>query len=160
MAVDDILTNLINDIQALNRTTTGVQAAPALNDYPTVIDTADLPLVITWPGAGTWHHKGMGGAQKRQDRSLRVLCFVDPLGQNDIPSRAAEGVVLLQRLINLYLNPDSVPVTDPTGAEPYQITIEEGDSNPHSDSGLVSNLSFAGKSYSGFEIKLRARVLW
>jgi hypothetical protein len=159
MAVDDILTNTINFLQVYNRAVTGVRLSPPLASYLTVLDSANCPYAMSWPVQSTWHHKGQGGAPKRIDQAMQIIVFVEPLGANDIPSRAAEAVLLLQRFRNKYLDPASVPVFDPTGSEPYQITIEEGEGNPHSDTGLVSNLIFGGKAFHGFQMTVHTRIL-
>lgn len=150
----------INLLQAVNRSITGVKKAPVLEKYPTQLNTADLPFVISWPAEGTWHHEGMGGALKRQDRVYRILVYIEPLGQNDIPTRAAAAAVLLQRFIEKYLDPATVALADPSGSNPYQVTVEEGANSPHSDGGLVSNLVFGGVPYHGFEVRVRVRELW
>ena len=155
-----MLVETINLLQAVNRSVAGVKKAPVLAKYPTKLESADLPFAISWPSDGTWHHEGMGGSQKRQDRVYRVLVYVEPLGLNDIPSRAVAAATLLQRFIEKYLAPETVPLADPGGSNPYQVTIEEGSGSPHSDGGLVSNLVFGGVPYHGFELHVRVRELW
>jgi hypothetical protein len=160
VGVDEILINTINDIQALNRAVTGVKRAPDLDSYPTVLDTSNLPFVLTWPTEATWHSEGMGGAPKRMDRTFRIICFYEKLGQNDIPTRTAGAVKLLQRHINKFLNPASIPVRDPSDTEPYQVTLERGKNAPHGDSGIRSDLKFGGDFFTGYDLQVRVRVQW
>src|SRR3954470_24277104 len=98
MSTDTIIQDTINAMQALHRAVADIATAPPLDQYPTVLDTGTIPYILTWPGPGTWHHGGMGGSPRRQDRTMFVLCYLRPLGQNDIPSRAVEGALIMQRL--------------------------------------------------------------
>ena len=148
------IVNAINLLQTLHSGVSGVTRAPQLAQYPTVIDTADLPYVITWPGEGQFAIKG--GGYKVIHRTYRVIAFVEPLGQNDIPSRAVTAVTLLSNLIDAYITASNVALSD----GPVQLTIESSDTNRHRDGGLVSNLSFSGKPYHGFEIRLNVRELY
>ena len=152
MAIKDT----INLLQTLNRSITGIatNGAPALADYPTVLDTAALPLVITWPGVGHFYSKG--GAAKQSVRIYRVLCFVEPVGVNDIPSRAVETADLMQRFIDAYISVANIPqATPPT----YQTTLESGPDMQHTDNGM-GVLTFSGKAYSGFELQITVREYW
>ena len=148
----------IDLLQALHRSMSGIRKAPNLAKYPTVIDTADLPFVIAWPSDGQFAIKG--GGFKQSHRTYRVLVYVEPIGQNDIPSRAVAAVALLQTMLNAYISAANVPLADPTSTNPYQVTIESGPTAPHTDGGIVSNLVFGGKPYHGFEIRLNVRELW
>ena len=151
MAIEDT----INLLQALNQGITGIPpgAAPALTNYPTVIDFT--PFVITWPADGSWYIKG--AASKQALRTYRVICFVESLGVNDIPSRAVEAVQLLQRFIDAYITAANVAQADPPT---YQVTIESGPDTPHTDGGLISSLTFGGKAYHGFELRIGVREYW
>lgn len=161
MTIDDILLNTINYLQAYNRSVTGVlaQCVPDLADYPTVIDSAALPYIITWPTQGSWHTKGQGGYPMRFDQTFDIICYVDGAALNSIPVRALEAIMLYQRLRNKYLLPSSVAVFNPTPTEPYQITLEQDVNSPFSDTGLRSDLVFSGKPYHGFILSVRARIL-
>lgn len=165
MAVDIELA--INLIQAQNAGVTWTKAdgstgrialCPSLDKYPTNLTTANLPCVITWPADGSWYIKG--GGYRVDHRAMRILGFVEPLGQSDIPSRALDATRLLQALRNLWITASTVPIQDPVGGVNYQITAESGPDKPHTDRGLVSDLSFGGTTYHGFEITLNIRTLW
>lgn len=152
----------IDLIQNVNRAISGVRTCPTLARYPLKADTADLPLVLTIPAEGTFHHKGMGGSLKRQDRIYKIIAFVEPTGQNQFPVRAKETADLLQAFITTWL---TVGITDgePIAlADPptYQVTIEDSESAPHSDTGIDPNLTIGGVTYHGFTISLRVRELW
>ena len=151
------IADTVDLIQTLIRNAGLGTTVPAFAAYPLKADTADLPLILTLPSEGTFHHKGVGGALKRQDRTYRVIVFVEPLGQSVFPTRAIAAATLLQSLIDLFLMPSSVALADPPT---YQVTIEEGAGNPHSDTGIVPSLEIGGAAHHGFEIRLRVRELW
>jgi hypothetical protein len=156
MAVDEELaTNLI---QAVNRGIAGVRKAPDLASYPTAIDTSDLPYVLTWLGPGQWYIKG--GGYKVDKRTMLLICYIQPLGQNDIPSRAVQAVRLHQTMRATYITASTVPLADPDTNSGYQITVTSGEGTPHSDTGLRSDLQFGGKAYHGFILQVNINILW
>lgn len=149
----------INLIQTLIRTGgTSAVTVPALSAYPLKADTADLPLVLTVPGEATWHTKGLGGALRREDRTYRVVAFVEPLGQGELPTRLLAAATLLQELKDLFLGTPAL--SDPTNYGDYQVTIEQSEARPHGDSGIVPSLTIGGAAFHGFTIDLRVRELW
>lgn len=158
MAID----TTVNLIQAVNATISGVTTCPQLSAYPLKADTADLPLCLTVPGPGTWHHKGIGGALKRQDRTYQIVVFVEPVIQSQFPRNALATAQLMQAFIEMWLNVNlsngaAVTLADPP---PYQVTVEESEASPHSDEGIRSDLMIGGNPYHGFILSLRVRELW
>lgn len=153
MAID----TTINLIQTLNRSISGIKQAPNLAQYPTVLHTANLPYAITWPASGEWFHQGQGGSYKRENRNYRIIVYIEPLGQNDIPSRAVEAVTLLEQFKAKYLTPTTIALANPPT---YQVTIQVDEDKPITDTGLVSDLLFSGTPYHGFEIEISVRELW
>lgn len=151
--IDTIIIDIMDAMQALNRTITGVQAPPT-NAYPMNLNTTGgQPFVMTWPGTGESWQKGAGYSQGK--RTFRVLVFLDPVAQSDIPSHAADGALLLQQFVNLYIKSANTPLFNP-GA--YQATIESGPSGLHiPDGGLISTLSFGGTPWFGFELPIPVR---
>lgn len=159
MAVDIELA--INLMQAVNRqliTANLARKAPDLASYPTVIDTADLPYLLTWPSNGSFYIKG--GGYKVDRRTMLVIGYVQPFGQNDVPSRAVQGVRLLQAAREKWISAATVPLADPGANSGYQITIESGPDSPLADGGLQSDLKFAGKDYHGFVLRVNINILW
>lgn len=153
---DTILLDTMNYLQKINRGVQGVKYAPQVSKYPTVIDTANLPLVLTWPGPAEFWLKGGGWREER--RTYRVLCYILPLTQNDIPTRTLEGAALLQRFINAYTDVNNVAQANPP---PYQLTIESAPTGTHhTDNGLDAQPTFGGKPYAGFELGIVVRALW
>lgn len=152
MSLDTVIYDIMAAMQTLNRTISGVQAPPP-EQYPTAIDTATCPFVMTWPGDGDDWQKGAGYSQGQ--RTFRVLCYLDPVAQSDIPSHAVEGALLLQQFKNLYIKSLNTPLINP-GA--YQATLESGPTGGHmTDGGLVPTLSFGGRPWFGFELSIVVR---
>ena len=151
--VSTIILDAMNALQTLNRT---LCTAPQVSEYPTAIDTGSGPIAITWPADGEAWQKGNGYDQAVL--SMRVIVFVDPVAQNDIPSHAADGAVLLQQFINLYVKAANTPQANPP---PYQLTIQSGASAAHiTHGGLVPTLSFGGRAFVGFELTVPVRMEW
>ena len=153
MSLDTVEYDIMTAMQALNRTVSGVQA-PSPEEYPTVIDTTNgQPFVMTWPSNGDDWQKGGGYSQGT--RTYRVLVFIDPVAQSDIPSHAVAGVLALRKLKNLYIASANTPLINP-GA--FQATLESGPTGGHmTDAGLVPTLSFGGRPWFGFELAIMVR---
>ncbi len=154
VTLDTVIFDIMGALQTLNASIAGVQA-PQPAQYPTSIDTTQgQPFVMTWPGGGENWQKG-GGYSQGAPRTYRVLCFIDPVAQSDIPSHVVDGALLLQQFINLYVKSTNTPLFNP-GA--YQATIQSGPDGPHiSDGGLVPTLSFGGRPWFGFELSVPVR---
>ncbi len=152
----------IDLIQAVNRGVTGITSAPPLARYPKSGDTPRLPMALTIPGEGTFHHGGIGGGKKRQDRTYQIVVFVEPVAQSEFPTNALRAATVLQNMIETWLRVDqangaNVALADPP---PYQVTVEASPASPHSDTGITPNQSIGGVPYHGFTINLRVRELW
>ncbi len=140
MTIDTVEFDIVEAMQSLNRSISGIQAPPP-GQYPTTIDTTNgQPFVMTWPGDG---------------EDWQKICFLDPVAQSDIPSHALDGMAILRKLKNLYINSANTPLINP-GA--FQATIESGPTGPHiTDTGLIPTLSFGGRAWFGFEIPVPIR---
>jgi hypothetical protein len=153
MSLDTIILDIMAGLQTLNRTLSNVQAPPP-EQYPTAIDTTNGQVVaLTFPGDGESWQKGAGYSQGT--RTFRVIVFLDPVAQSDIPSHVVDGALLLQKFVNLFVLSTNTPLINP-GA--YQATIESGPSGPHiTDTGPGPLLSFRGVPWYGFEISVPVR---
>jgi hypothetical protein len=159
-AGDTVILDCMNYLQGLNRTilldSGAAIKAPEVAFYPSVLDTPNLPLAITWPGAG--EHWLKGGGWHWTNRTYRILVYIQVLNQDDIPSRAVYAATLFGKFVNLYTNPSVVAAANPP---PYQLTLESGPSGPHhADDGLVPSLSFGGRPFLGFELQIKTRAQW
>lgn len=151
----------INLMQAKHRTLASsfpTLYAPDLAAYPTVLDTPNLPCLLTWPAAGRWGQKGYG--YKIDNRTMSVLGFVQVQAQNDIPSNAVAAIEFLQAVRNLWITASSIPLAAPDANSGYQITVESSADLLHSDTGIGPNLQFGGKPFIGFIISLNIALLW
>jgi hypothetical protein len=156
---DTDFTLLINRMQTLHRAISGIRYAPPLHQYPTALQTPSLPSVLTWIGPGQFSTKG--GGWYWDVRTALVLLYVEPLGQNDIPSRAVEAVRLLAALRETYINVANIPLAYPgdnTGG--YQLTFESSPETPHTDEGIVPNLSYGGAAYYGARLRVTVTMQW
>ncbi len=152
---------LANRLQALHRTLSDVRLAPPVAQYLTVLDTPNCPYVMTWIGQGVLYSKGGGWLVEQV--TARVFGFVEPVGQNDIPSRTADGLAVLSALSALYITIGNVTLYTPDEAEAegYQMTIETApDGQRVTHGGLRADLQFGGRSWVGFEIQVPVLVQW
>ena len=153
--VDTIILDTMNALQTLNATVSGVKA-PQVANYPTAIDTATMPFAMTWPGDGEAWQKGDGYCQ--QIMTYRVIVYLDPVAQNDIPVHAVDGARMLQQFLNIYVNRTNTPVAN---NPPYQTTIMSGPDGSHiRHNGIGPTLSFGGRGWFGFELQIPVRVQW
>lgn len=127
--------------------------APEVGKYPTGLTTAQLPLALTWPGPSTFDFEGIGGGKRRFMQTVTTICYLQPLGQNDIPSRLDEALLILDAVRNKLL--DTTAILDGT----YQVTLAQSLDRPHRDSGLRGDLQFGGAVYFGFTVDLTFRIL-
>lgn len=154
--VDTIILDTINALQVLNQSIAGMNA-PQVADYPTSLDTQNLPFILTWPAEGDFWLKG--GGWRQMDMTYRVIGYVQALGQDDFPSRTLAGVAALNKLINVYVNVANVALVTPP--PPYQLTIASApDGARHHHTGLDATPTWGGKQYVGFEIQVRIRAEW
>lgn len=154
MSLDTVELDICSAIQTLIASTIPSVQAPQPHDYPTAIDTVNgQPFAMTWPGNGDDWQKGAGYSQGT--RTYRVLVFLDPVAQSDIPSHAVAGMLLLRQFKNLFIKSINTPLINP-GA--FQATMESGPSGGHmTDAGLVPTLSFGGRPWFGFELAIAVR---
>ena len=68
----------VSALQTLHATISGIKSAPT--NMPASLNTADLPIALTWPAEATWQLAAMG--LKRQERTYIVRVYVRPVGQN------------------------------------------------------------------------------
>ena len=157
ISLDTVILDIMGALQNLAGAVPGI-VAPQPSVYPTALDTLNgQTFVMTWPGAGENWQKGAGYTQGAP-RTYRVLVFLEPVAQSDIPTHTVAGAVLLQQLINIFVKSSNTPLFSPSATVPYQATIQSGPDGPHiTDGGLVPTLSFRGVAYFGFEISVPVR---
>ncbi len=154
MSLDTVELDICSAIQALIAAAIPSVQAPQPQQYPTAIDTVNgQPFAMTWPGNGDDWQKGGGYSQG--ERTYRVLVFLDPVAQSDIPSHAVAGMLLLRQMKNLFIKSLNSNLIEPPA---FQATLESGPDGAHmSDAGLVPTLSFGGRAWFGFELAIHVR---
>ena len=152
---DTDLVLMINKLQALHRTISGIKYAPPLAQYPTQLNTPSLPAVLTWVGPGRYSTKG--GGWKWDVRTALVLLYIEPLAQNDIPSNALKAITTLSALREAYIDVANIPLANESG---YQLTIESSPEMTHNDGGIEPNLSFGGAAYYGARLRINVTLQW
>lgn len=140
------IANTLNQLQMVNRLVDGLSVP---SRYPGSINTADLPLVIFWPGRAITRPVTSRGQIIRVERRYDARYFLEALGQNDFNSPVAGAVSLLNDCLELYFE---------------HKTLQDGvtEIDYIEDSGIVSGgelvavapLVYAGNAYKGFVITL------
>ena len=125
------VTTVIAALQTINAAVTDVDNAPT--DYPSSIEAADLPMVITWPGALVQAEGGQAG--KQTWRTYQIILYVKPVGQG---RGIAEGwnatKTMLQNLVETYLDPTNHQL-NVAGSYDASIIVDRA-SFPLTDSGF------------------------
>ncbi len=122
------ITTVIAALQSINAAVTDVDNAPT--DYPSKIESADLPMVITWPGpAETTKPSG-----KESQRTYQMTVYIKPHNQGrGIAEGWNEAKTMMQSLIDAYADVDNVLlVNDGT----YQASIRSDAAAPITDGGF------------------------
>ena len=153
ITLDTIAIDIMGALQALvTANITGV-IAPQPAQYPTAIDTAGAPIVLTFLAGGESWQKGPNYSQGQY--TYRVIVFLDPVAQNDIPVHVVDGANLIQKFHNLFDKSTNTPLFNP-GA--YQATIESGPTGPHiTHTEPGPDLMFRGGAWYGFELQVPVR---
>lgn len=140
--------NTVQQLQMLHLTIDGVTTCPTV--YPASISTAQLPLVIVWPGSGTTLPITARGQRLLTNREYSVRCYMEPFGQGNYDSAPRDAQSLIDRFIRTYFD---------------NMTLADGYTRIESvrDSGIIagtaalvgsSTLTFAGTFYKGFVFTL------
>lgn len=149
------ISGTIDLLQTLHAAITGVEAAPLAASYPDALNTALLPLVLTWPETGNWSLEAAGGL-RRQDRQYKVQVFVRPVAQGrGIGSVIKTCADLLQAFGEAYINPDNLAIAD---LPPVHITLKT-EASDLSDTGIAV-LTYAGVEYHGFSLTVGVYEQW
>jgi hypothetical protein len=131
----------ITELQKLNRVVEGIRSAP--DKYPAALNTANLPLCLTWPGSGVYSPLVTRALKRKMERTYSVRVYLEPVGQSNTSIPFETGVGLLDSFLTLYME-------NRTLANGY-IQIQRIE-----DSGLIAGgeLTYAGIEYRGFVLRL------
>lgn len=133
-------------LQGLHAGISGVTSAPT--EMPGAINTADLPLVLSYPGQGK--HNKPWDTGKRVDRNFVVRLYVKPLGQGaGVDEGFQECLPFFDRFSDVYQAITNRIVDDRTW---HEMIIE-------TDSGVLATMRLhgasAGQEYWGITFNLR-----
>jgi len=153
VTLSTIVTDIMGALQNLAAGISGVQA-PQPSVYPTAIDTTNgQSFAMTVLGSGEGWQKGAGYSQGIY--TYRVLVFLDPVAQSDIPSHVVDGAQLYQQFMNVFILSTNTPLFNPG---PYQASITSGPDGAHiSGPGPGATLRFRGVDWYGFELSVPVR---
>jgi len=140
------IANTLTQLQMVNRL---LETVSVPSRYPGSINTADLPLVIFWPGRAIIRPITSRGQIVRVERRYDARYFLEALGQNDFNAPVTGAISLLDTCLSLYFE---------------HKTLQDGvtEIDYIEDSGIVSGgelvaiapLVYAGNAYKGFVITL------
>lgn len=140
-------------LQALHASVDGVTTAPT--EYPSALNTADMPIVLVLPAEGTADLEAIG-ARKRHDGIYRAFVYIAPIAQGTPVNEGMQtGILLLQALLDLYLDATNVQLT----SSPSQAIIRAGAASPirHSP---IATLPFGELAYRGFTVDIGVMEKW
>ena len=148
-------------LQTMHASISGVANAPTI--YPGSLNTADLPMVIVWPGPAEASLAGLG--YNVVQRRYRVACYVDAIEQGlGINESWQAAITLLQRFHDEYLDSTNNPLV--TGTYQSWIRNKEGES-PVLDGGLEvvaypppATGQEGYPHYYGFQIEVMVKEEW
>jgi hypothetical protein len=141
----------VTAFQALHATITGIVSAPTA--MPQAIDTAELPLVFTWPGptyeADGW--QSQPGLWYTHRRVYIVRCYVKPIAQGrGFDDGYQTALTLLQAFGTAYMSAAGVALG---GALEY-IGPSVNDSGVRGDMQWVAG---SDVYYTGFEFRIETK---
>lgn len=132
------ISTTITALQTVHAAISGVKTAPTA--FPSVLNTATLPIVLIWPAQGDWNLQAID--LDRCKRRYTVRCFVKPVAQGEagIDDGYQECVTLLNAFGLAYLDDLTLGST----VDHIRLIQDTG----------VSNLRWADVAYWGFEYTL------
>ena len=128
----------IGKLQGLHATVTGIKSARTA--FPSVLNTAVLPIALTWAGEAQWDLQALN--LYRQDRTYIVRVYVQPVAQDiaGVDNGFTDTIALINAVGLKYVGDMTL-----TGSIDHIASI--------SDSG-IKTLTWAGTDYWGFEFTL------
>jgi len=137
MALD--ISNSISMLQTLHGGITGVKNAPVV--YKGSINTAQLPLVITWPSVAETTFQTFKAYQSLRQYSVR--CYVEAVGQSNIDRPTQTAIDLLERFLDTYMN-------NSTLSDGTTIIQSVDDTGVFAGATTGEELVYSGNFYVGF----------
>lgn len=141
----------ISKLQTLAAAVTGVATAPT-SSYPSALDTAALPAVLTYAGPAITKAITLSPAHRHMERTYYMACYIEPIGQNTSNQRMQDGLTLLQRFLDALMTNRNV-------AAGARLIGDIRDSGITSGADIVSGnaqyLIYNGQPYTGFVLEIR-----
>lgn len=98
------VSSVITAFQTLHAGITGVKTAPTA--YPGKVTTADLPMVLTFPGQAITQMRTFGAnpalSKRSSLRDYSIRLFVEPAPQDRYDNVMQSSITLLQRFLDEY----------------------------------------------------------
>lgn len=132
-----------------------VQNVPNVEDTFPALHDALCPYVMTWPTEGQAYQKG--GGYKIIEGTCTIFCFVESLAQKDMATRTAQGIRIMQAMIDLFITAGNISL-DTGASSGYQITVASKTDTPQPYSGLKGDFPYSGMPWFGFSIPLNVRI--
>ncbi len=135
MTISTTMTKLISVTAA----SSGITTAPSV--LPPVLNSVDLPCAIIRPGSAQWNEHADG--LYRQVRTYEITVYVKPVAQGKGIDEGVQACLApMQALGRAFLD-------NPTLDHTVDIVRQ-----PFADTGVRSDLDYAGTPYHGFQFEL------
>lgn len=92
--------DVITTFQSLHAGIQGVASAPTA--YPRSVNTADLPMVLTFPSQAITEMRTFKTVKRSSVRDYSVRLYIEPSGQDRYDNVMQIGITLLQRFLDRY----------------------------------------------------------
>ncbi len=140
-------------LQAVHAEVAGVVSAPTV--YPSSLDTAMLPCILTIPGEGTIDLETIN-AKKRADTTYRVFVYVAPVAQGaGVDEGVQDAIDLMQALRDAYLTETAIALIRGVA----QSTLKTSRENPIRHTG-IGVITFGETAYRGFTYDVGVMEKW
>lgn len=133
------ITELIDGVQAINRSITGIRYAPTYTNYPNTLTSERLPTAVTWHAGEDWHKGGM--------LNLQIEVYVAAIDPNVGTQAMKDGLNLLERFKETWQTQGNVnAIAIMTGNH----TTKAG----FGTEGMHKTLGYGGNEYFGFIVHI------
>jgi hypothetical protein len=155
MSAKKVIRLTIEKMQELNAGVDGINTAPA--KYPGSLNTAQLPMALTWARDSNISHATAGDLY-RIDREFEIEVYVDPVGQGDgIDGPIQKCYQIIEEMTETYVDPNNVILYSTAP----QLWIQTG-GDDISDGGheILTYPPGGTEQYHGFSFTVRVTGKW
>lgn len=147
-------------IQAINADIPGIEWAPKSEDYPVAVDTASMPMAVTFPGQGSTEVPN--NSLRIMERQYLIDVYVEPVGQGLLADIVQQTMALDSLFVHTWtsrFNELEEQVLD--FGDKSKVRVEIVRDTPILDSGWRMDLQWMPEqSYYGFRITLPLLLRW